>query len=72
MLEVIRAHKGAVSNTPVIMLTAKAQKDDVVRGLNMGASDYILKPYKFKDLLESGVYRDPGDDWQYPGAGGFD
>ncbi len=51
VLEVIRAHKGPVSDIPVIMLTAKAQKADVVKGLKMGASDYILKPYKFQDLL---------------------
>ena len=51
VLEVIRSHKGDISKIPVIMLTAKAQKDDVVKGLKMGASDYILKPYKFKDLL---------------------
>lgn len=51
VLDVIRSHKGDISRIPVIMLTAKAQKDDVVKGLKMGASDYILKPYKFQDLL---------------------
>lgn len=51
VLEVIRACKGPVSKIPVIMLTAKAQRDDVLKGLSQGANDYILKPYKFQDLL---------------------
>jgi DNA-binding response OmpR family regulator len=33
------------------MLTAKAQKEAVIKGLSMGASDYVLKPYKFTELL---------------------
>jgi len=40
-----------LSRVPVIMLTAKAQREDVIKGLSMGANDYILKPYKFTDLL---------------------
>ena len=51
VLEKIRTSHAPVSQTPVIMLTAKARKEDVIRGLDMGASDYILKPYKFTDLL---------------------
>lgn len=51
VLEVIRAFKGPVSDVPVIMLTAKAQKEDVLKGLSHGASSYMLKPYKFEDLL---------------------
>ena len=51
VLEIIRAHKGDIANIPVIMLTAKAQKEDVVKGLKSGASDYVVKPYRFEDLL---------------------
>ncbi|MCF6249296.1 MAG: response regulator, partial [Desulfobacula sp.] len=51
VLEKIRASNNLSSRIPVIMLTAKAQKEDVVKGIQKCASDYILKPYKFHDLL---------------------
>ena len=34
-----------VSGTPIIMLTAKTESDDVVRGLEAGADDYVVKPF---------------------------
>ena len=37
-------------HTPVIFLTAKAQKKDVLRGIEAGGNDYVLKPFKFVDL----------------------
>ncbi|MBL4750698.1 MAG: response regulator [Amylibacter sp.] len=36
---------------PVIMLTARGEEDDKVRGLDTGANDYIVKPYSIKELL---------------------
>ena len=51
VLKKIRTSNNPASKTPVIMLTAKAQKDDVVKGMKKGASDYVLKPYKFTELL---------------------
>ncbi len=41
----------AQSKTPVIMLTAKGQLNDKVSGLEMGADDYIVKPFEMKELL---------------------
>lgn len=38
------------SNVPVIMLTARDQEQDVVRGLDLGADDYIVKPFSHKQL----------------------
>jgi two-component system alkaline phosphatase synthesis response regulator PhoP len=38
------------SQLPIIMLTAKGEEDDVVRGLNAGANDYITKPFS-RDVL---------------------
>lgn len=35
----------AISGTPIIMLTAKTESDDVVRGLEAGADDYVVKPF---------------------------
>jgi DNA-binding response OmpR family regulator len=38
-------------STPVLMLTALNETDDVVAGLDAGADDYLGKPFKFKELL---------------------
>ena len=41
----------ARSNTPIIMLSAKGETFDRVLGLELGADDYIAKPYRVKELL---------------------
>lgn len=38
-------------STPVLMLTAKGQTSDKVRGLNVGADDYMVKPFSFEELF---------------------
>jgi len=38
-------------NTPVIFLTAKDSEKDVIDGLNIGADDYMVKPFSFHELL---------------------
>ncbi|MEM7584059.1 MAG: response regulator transcription factor [Acidobacteriota bacterium] len=38
-------------DVPIIMLTAKGQEDDVVRGLNLGADDYVTKPFSIRELV---------------------
>lgn len=40
-----------VSGTPIIMLTAKTESEDVVRGLEAGADDYVVKPFDPTVLL---------------------
>lgn len=40
-----------VINTSIIMLTAKDEIDDRVRGLDIGADDYMVKPFSFKELV---------------------
>ena len=39
------------SNTPVLILTAKDALSDRVQGLNLGADDYLAKPFAFEELL---------------------
>ncbi|MFZ3590079.1 response regulator transcription factor [Bacillus sp. DJP31] len=39
------------SSVPIIMLTARDQKNDIVRGLQLGADDYMTKPFDEKELL---------------------
>ena len=43
--------KNAAKNTPVILLTARDSISDKVTGLDMGANDYITKPYAIEELL---------------------
>jgi two-component system copper resistance phosphate regulon response regulator CusR len=40
-----------VKKTPVLMLTAKGQTSDKVRGLELGADDYLVKPFEFPEFL---------------------
>ena len=40
-----------LKSIPVIMLTARAQEKDVVKGIDMGAEDYITKPFHPAELL---------------------
>jgi DNA-binding response OmpR family regulator len=49
--QAIRAD-GAWSRVPVIMLTARSREAERQRGLAMGASDYVTKPFSTRDLLE--------------------
>ncbi len=39
------------SHTPIIMLTARDDEEDVVRGLQLGADDYVTKPFSAKQLI---------------------
>jgi DNA-binding response OmpR family regulator len=49
--EVLRQLRGAEVRTPVIILSARADIDDRVAGLNLGADDYLAKPFAFDELL---------------------
>jgi DNA-binding response OmpR family regulator len=49
--EVLRELRAAGSRTPVLMLTARAGIEDRVKGLDLGADDYLPKPFAFQELL---------------------
>ena len=49
-LEFIEDHKKKL-NTPIILLTAKGEPDERVKGLEIGADDYLPKPFEPKELL---------------------
>src|ERR1700730_11737988 len=48
---VARKLRGAHNQTPILMLTARDTSRDVVEGLNIGADDYLVKPFSFEVLL---------------------
>jgi len=37
--------------TPILMLTARDAEDDIIRGFDLGADDYLIKPFSFPELL---------------------
>lgn len=50
-LAFLQKSRAAKLATPVLILTAKDEVDDVVKGLDTGADDYLVKPFDFKELL---------------------
>ena len=49
--EVCKALRGQGNDTPIIMLTAKGQELDKVLGLELGADDYLTKPFSLRELI---------------------
>jgi len=49
--EICRLVRGQDLDMPIIMLTAKGQESDIVLGLNLGADDYVTKPFSLRELL---------------------
>jgi two-component system, OmpR family, alkaline phosphatase synthesis response regulator PhoP len=49
--EICRALRTRGLQMPIIMLTAKGQEEDIVRGLELGADDYVTKPFSIRELL---------------------
>ncbi|WP_224365405.1 response regulator transcription factor [Hyalangium versicolor] len=50
-LDVLAEARKARPTLPVIVLTARGQEEDRVRGLRLGADDYVVKPFSVKELL---------------------
>ncbi len=49
--EICRVLREQNMEMPIIMLTAKNQESDIVLGLNLGANDYVTKPFSIKELI---------------------
>ncbi len=49
-LDVLRSMRGRHDDTPVLVLTARGALDERVRGLNLGADDYLAKPFEVNEL----------------------
>ena len=50
-VEILKSIRERGTDTPVIFLTAKDSERDIVKGLNMGADDYVVKPFSINELL---------------------
>src|SRR6188474_1508907 len=62
-LEILRSVRAARPTQPVIILTARGEEQDRVAGLKAGADDYVVKPFRVKELLarvEAVLRRSPG------------
>jgi DNA-binding response OmpR family regulator len=49
--EICQAARSRQLDMPIIMLTAKGQEEDIVRGLELGADDYVTKPFGIRELI---------------------
>ncbi len=50
-LEVLKRMRQDEIETPVLIITAKSTKEDVIKGLDLGSDDYLTKPFSFDELL---------------------
>jgi two-component system response regulator MprA len=67
-LEVCRRLREGGDTTPVLMLTARGEVDDRVAGLDVGADDYLVKPFALRELLARvrALLRRAGEDGEGP------
>ncbi|MEX2528086.1 MAG: response regulator transcription factor [Gemmatimonadota bacterium] len=50
-LEIVRELRSKEKTVPILLLTARDSRDEIVRGLDIGADDYLTKPFAFDELL---------------------
>jgi two-component system response regulator MprA len=73
-LEVCRRLREGGDRTPILILTARAEVDDRVAGLDVGADDYLVKPFALRELSARlrALLRRAGDDDQQDGVLAFE
>ena len=49
--DICRELRAAGNDVPILMLTAMGREEDIVKGLNIGADDYVTKPFSIQELL---------------------
>lgn len=73
-VEVLRKARAQGDATPVLVLTARDGLEDRIAGLDLGADDYLLKPYEFRELLarmRAVIRRRDGSAHSVIGSGGL-
>ncbi|MBN1764142.1 MAG: response regulator transcription factor [Sedimentisphaerales bacterium] len=50
-LEILQNLRHRGHHTPVLILTAKSMKEDIIRGLDLGSDDYLTKPFEMAELI---------------------
>lgn len=60
---VMKAMRARARMAPVLMLTARDTEDEIIRGLDLGADDYLTKPFSFPELVArlQSISRRPAD-----------
>jgi DNA-binding response OmpR family regulator len=69
--ELCQRLRGRGSRVPIIILTARTHERDRVRGLDLGADDYVSKPFSVSELLARVRAHVRRDDWHTPGGAEF-
>jgi DNA-binding response OmpR family regulator len=69
--EVCERLRGRGTHVPIIILTARTHERDRVRGLDLGADDYVRKPFSVRELLARVRAQVRRDDWHAAGAEEF-
>ena len=59
-------------HVPIVVLTARTHEQDRIRGLDLGADDYVSKPFSVRELLARVRALVRRDDWHSPGSGARD
>lgn len=44
-------HHAALGSVPIVMLTARRNRDDVIKAMNAGVRDYVVKPFRVEELV---------------------
>ena len=69
--EVCRQLRARHVHVPIVVLTARTHEQDRVHGLDLGADDYVSKPFSVSELLARVRALVRRDDWRSPGSGEF-